>query len=982
MTSFLNNLLRPGDTSRPSTSYASYGRKRAGDLEEASEHPPASRSYDKPDKMRAVAGPSREEFDKQLEANRAAFEANQKLMQEIERLTRLGQDTEDALHRRNNQVAEQEAHLQAQERAHAEQALAQEQAQAEQARLVRENALTEARVSTPLSGPSMHQCLVYSGKCGGGNAESAARCPQQKAWFEQQLEEMQRQRDLIQKEKEERDSELFNLRNRQRSSGQRSSSSSSEGGASFNSSQGGTSSGPSHRNTSQRAPDEDANNSSALPQNATQNPPTQNPPDIAALVRDSVASAVAAAVAAAFAAQALPHATGQSSSTTPRSRQRGNQVPKPGSLAHRREIKKTALNQLSTEEEKQWRDYLRSCFRQITGQNNITDFRSYCPIEDAVADAFENGEGPGPTELSQYRLHFGHGYHKSRWNKMVMANMLQYTVDHKDQYRIQGMIDDEALRSFFWDFIRGAQTSWARYGRRIGQDNNLETSQEAKERADQFSEAHKESCRINGRKHSKFARRTLGLRLLRVDSSSTSQFKRTKLDQTSQVLRTLGHDGMSSEESDNEGGLSITIPHYRRRIISQMMSDLDKDSRELIDMHDRASFTHKRDLPPFTRPPVHWRYLFQSLPKHYHNNASSNSLSTEEAAFLSGLLTELDDAVWYAPSTPHPSPPKLRNSDMQTAQTFTTPVKTKSRNISRSPKPALPSPSKVFSANDADIETMLKGIGQDWEWDMNEISPKKIKVVKTLELAGSRHITEICTRGTVEFVTSSDTDGRISKNLVVVLESGERRSVILHDDWVSTDVQAQDIINVIGTFESHSQSSSSLTSSIVISSKQNLLIHHPDLLITTTAVSTAASCRRRPILPVSSVPPTMYPLHCCQRTTPKSNATLNNSRAGRNETALLAISELLDVEEDICFRPGKLSFSKANVTRGPKPLEIKTGRATAGMEHRAQTMLYNLLAQERYGIDVASGLLYYTQSEEVVQVPAAEMNYETHSGQK
>jgi DNA replication ATP-dependent helicase Dna2 len=32
-------------------------------------------------------------------------------------------------------------------------------------------------------------------------------------------------------------------------------------------------------------------------------------------------------------------------------------------------------------------------------------------------------------------------------------------------------------------------------------------------------------------------------------------------------------------------------------------------------------------------------------------------------------------------------------------------------------------------------------------------------------------------------------------------------------------------------------------------------------------------------------------------------------------------------------------------------------------------MLYNLLASERYGVDVSSGLLYYTQSEEVVQVP-------------
>jgi DNA replication ATP-dependent helicase Dna2 len=58
-------------------------------------------------------------------------------------------------------------------------------------------------------------------------------------------------------------------------------------------------------------------------------------------------------------------------------------------------------------------------------------------------------------------------------------------------------------------------------------------------------------------------------------------------------------------------------------------------------------------------------------------------------------------------------------------------------------------------------------------------------------------------------------------------------------------------------------------------------------------------------------------------------------------------------------------------TGGPKPFEIKTGRTVAGMEHRAQTMLYTLLAAERYGVEVDSGLLYYTQTDEVVCVPAS-----------
>lgn len=32
-------------------------------------------------------------------------------------------------------------------------------------------------------------------------------------------------------------------------------------------------------------------------------------------------------------------------------------------------------------------------------------------------------------------------------------------------------------------------------------------------------------------------------------------------------------------------------------------------------------------------------------------------------------------------------------------------------------------------------------------------------------------------------------------------------------------------------------------------------------------------------------------------------------------------------------------------------------------------MLYTILTSQRYGVDVTSGLLYYTQSDEVVQVP-------------
>ncbi|KAE9397086.1 hypothetical protein BT96DRAFT_941142 [Gymnopus androsaceus JB14] len=135
--------------------------------------------------------------------------------------------------------------------------------------------------------------------------------------------------------------------------------------------------------------------------------------------------------------------------------------------------------------------------------------------------------------------------------------MLMFTAEGKGLYRMEGNIDNEALKVFFSDFIKEAQTSWACYGHCIGKDDNHETSQEAKERADQYSELHKESCQISSSK-------TCSVSLLESTlPPSASQIDLTKLHQTRQVLDSLDHEGMSLEESDNKGGLIVTIPYYQ-----------------------------------------------------------------------------------------------------------------------------------------------------------------------------------------------------------------------------------------------------------------------------------------------------------------------------------------------------------------------------------------------------------------------------------
>ncbi|BGP34795.1 DNA replication endonuclease-helicase Dna2 [Rhodotorula toruloides] len=119
------------------------------------------------------------------------------------------------------------------------------------------------------------------------------------------------------------------------------------------------------------------------------------------------------------------------------------------------------------------------------------------------------------------------------------------------------------------------------------------------------------------------------------------------------------------------------------------------------------------------------------------------------------------------------------------------------------------------------------------------------------------------------------------------------------------------------------------------------------------------------------------------REKPNVDAFLSDPRAVDSASSRLAITSTLDVEDDI-WSPrfglkGKIDVStRANVVdsvgfsrKGTAPFEIKTGRTNAGMEHRAQTMLYTLLMSDRFDENIDSGLLYYTQSNEVFRVQAA-----------
>ncbi|OUM60652.1 hypothetical protein PIROE2DRAFT_13557, partial [Piromyces sp. E2] len=95
----------------------------------------------------------------------------------------------------------------------------------------------------------------------------------------------------------------------------------------------------------------------------------------------------------------------------------------------------------------------------------------------------------------------------------------------------------------------------------------------------------------------------------------------------------------------------------------------------------------------------------------------------------------------------------------------------------------------------------------------------------------------------------------------------------------------------------------------------------------------------------------------------------------------MCINKLFDIEENI-WSPmyglkGKIDASiqikvsdnyddeKAYVV----PLELKTGRNSDSINHRAQTIIYTLLMSDRYDVNVLTGLLYYLKKNRLIDIP-------------
>ncbi|KAF7299539.1 DNA replication helicase [Mycena chlorophos] len=411
----------------------------------------------------------------------------------------------------------------------------------------------------------------------------------------------------------------------------------------------------------------------------------------------------------------------------------------------------------------------------------------------------------------------------------------------------------------------------------------------------------------------------------------------------------------------------------------------------------------------------------------------------EEAEFMKNLMLDLDDAFWNATPTPDPTPAKpTPNASSSTLPT----TPTKSRVAAAKPN------GNSVALEDVDMGQLLEG-AEDWDWDdmLSPVKPKPKPKPKAMEVPV--HLPPPYIRCIVESATElSVIEGKVQRDLVVRVDGADtKRAVSLQDEWARTDVRVGDIVNIVGSFSKSPSSTetisitssdnfiilnpdllltpSTLANSIECRRKSALsglirsssdatpalvwgIILHEVMQACMSAdcwddrwveakVDEVVGQHISDIAKISlSVEDARREIHLRAKglkafsgkylgDAPKPAGRLEDPRSGPTQAAHLAISQLLDIEEDI-WSPmwglkGKMdatvlavisesSAAKPVITSGPKPFEIKTGRPGAGLEHRAQTMLYTLLTQERYGAEVNSGLLFYTQSEEVVRVPA------------
>lgn len=240
--------------------------------------------------------------------------------------------------------------------------------------------------------------------------------------------------------------------------------------------------------------------------------------------------------------------------------------------------------------------------------SHLGRFDSYSPVSEEIVNDFASGTGPGPNEEDDmcFRLYFGEGWRQTAWNLAVINNMIERIIIDAEEAKLGPPLPSDVIKAILWDFILQGRNSWSMKKPRIHESGDrLETMAEAGLRKVQYEQSRSSAVRSTTRKKSvcgaisccihlsnmylqKLEHRTAGVKELLEDRSQTA-LARKKWEMILQLLQALAIEGQSSEDTDSENNLHptqpaallIKVPHFRRRIIGELMEDLDRAVEQL-----------------------------------------------------------------------------------------------------------------------------------------------------------------------------------------------------------------------------------------------------------------------------------------------------------------------------------------------------------------------------------------------------------------
>ncbi|KAK7467560.1 hypothetical protein VKT23_004613 [Stygiomarasmius scandens] len=255
-----------------------------------------------------------------------------------------------------------------------------------------------------------------------------------------------------------------------------------------------------------------------------------------------------------------------------------------GSYKKRRPSKPKKTEGLTDEEWNLWRAVVREVFKEIMQVPGVNDFRMYWPATEEEVGQYEKDLGDGPGTGYRLYFGETHRWRQCAWNKKVIENVVSVVVRvHQPMETGLPALSEDTIGDMVMGLVVQAQQSWKslvpRFSPSLGR---VENGSEATERAAEQEKKRANATRKRSRKQQKHDDRFEATEQMLAEYEGNHQ-QTNKWKKLQDLVLQLGIDGQSSDEEVMTHGsgtyisaLKSSLPGWRRRKIRCLLTEIDE----------------------------------------------------------------------------------------------------------------------------------------------------------------------------------------------------------------------------------------------------------------------------------------------------------------------------------------------------------------------------------------------------------------------